>query len=611
MYKKLIYVFFINFANVKLTTLDSITNLSEYTDIYMLTAVQLLKKDEDSKKFVDRPLKRNIKEVIENFKQIENKFNIVRHEDDNTLFKLIPWGDDGKKIRQQYLVCTENIKNTDLEKYKSDLDEFVDKNFYCTGADFKNIKPRDYKSEPDFLSKINSVDLKGKGKLLIEKLCNLCRSTHNYEFESSLIQLKHTFFVSGGRFREMYYWDSYFIIEGLYILGMEDSAFDIIKNFVDLVNKLSYIPNGTRKYYKRSQPPFFGLMLEMAYEKGNETVKKYILSDGFDALIKEYNFWMENRAIEIEFDDEKHILNVYSVKSDFPRIESFKEDIEAYLESGREDIFSELKSACESGWDFSSRWFRDGKNLTTIATSKRIPVDLNCLLYKTELIISEFSKIKGDLKISKKYVELAKNRFNSINKVLYNKELGIWADYDTETGSHITGRFYFSNLFPLFVKIPFSNKKIYFRVINYYQKEIFGYIGGIPASGEGVETDQQWDFPNVWPVAHHIIFKIFDNMGEEQMAFHVAKVLYDSVMNGIENVGTVFEKYSALKPGDSGAGGEYRVQNEFGWTCTTIILFIGRFGDRLTLHFSHSDSFERIKEILSAKINNNEVSPRI
>ncbi|KAG0416958.1 Trehalase, partial [Dictyocoela roeselum] len=284
-----------------------------------------------------------------------------------------------------------------------------------------------------------------KARLLCEKLCNLCRSNKIYERVSTLVPLKYPFFVSGGRFRELYYWDSYFIMDGLYVLGMGDSALFTIKNFVDLVNKLSYIPNGTRKYYKRSQPPFFGLMLQMAYEKGNDSVRKFVLKEGLDALIKEYNFWMQHRTIEIEIENENHTLNVYRVKSDFPRIEAFKEDVDVYLESEREDIFDELKSACESGWDFSSRWFRDGKNLSTIATAKRIPVDLNCLLYKTELVISEFCRINSDLDNSKKYADLAIKRAASINKVLFDPSMGIWADYNTENNSHVTERFYFSN----------------------------------------------------------------------------------------------------------------------------------------------------------------------
>src|ERR1019366_2583277 len=155
------------------------------------------------------------------------------------------------------------------------------------------------------------------------------RETHD-----SLINLPESYIVPGGRFREIYYWDSYFTMLGLQVSGRIDMIQDMINNFSYLIDLYGYIPNGNRTYFVgRSQPPFFSCMIKLlAEEKGLEIVREYL-----PRLEKEYNFWMigqqelslENISVNrVSLLPDGSILNHYWDENTTPRPESYKEDVE-------------------------------------------------------------------------------------------------------------------------------------------------------------------------------------------------------------------------------------------------------------------------------------------
>ena len=111
---------------------------------------------------------------------------------------------------------------------------------------------------------------------------------------SSLIPLPHPYIVPGGRFNEIYYWDSYFTQLGLQESKQVELIQHMVDNFTHLINTLGFIPNGNRSYFiSRSQPPFYALMLDiLAEEKGEEIYTQYLT-----ALEKEYRFWMEDGKV--------------------------------------------------------------------------------------------------------------------------------------------------------------------------------------------------------------------------------------------------------------------------------------------------------------------------
>lgn len=231
---------------------------------------------------------------------------------------------------------------------------------------------------------------------------------------SSLLPLPNPYIVPGGRFREIYYWDSYFTMLGLKESGETLMIENMVKNFAHLINTYGHIPNGNRSYYlSRSQPPFFPLMVQLlAGIKGNEVYAQYL-----PAMEKEYQFWMSGSdkvklgtpiKSVVKLPDGT-ILNRYWDESITPRQESYREDVETAdqavkkmlavslfknaaeqrkaEEAKRTEIYQHLRSGATSGIDFNSRWFTDPNDITTIQTTNMVAVDLNSLLYEAEMII--------------------------------------------------------------------------------------------------------------------------------------------------------------------------------------------------------------------------------
>ena len=261
------------------------------------------------------------------------------------------------------------------------------------------------------------------------------RKPDQHSSGSSLLPLPFSYIVPGGRFREIYYWDSYFTMLGLQQSGHWDIIENMIRNFSFLIQTYGHIPNGNRTYYlSRSQPPFFSLMVGiLAEEKGNIVYSEYL-----NSLRKEYDYWMDNSAPtkHVVHMPDGSVLNRYFDQDSIPRQESYREDYElAHKESlkankkNQAEKFSmlcrNLRSAAESGWDFSSRWFDDGRNVSTIQTTSIIPVDLNCLVYHLESTLARAYQEAGNTVQSELFLQKAKDRKEGITKYCWN-EKGKW-----------------------------------------------------------------------------------------------------------------------------------------------------------------------------------------
>jgi len=277
------------------------------------------------------------------------------------LFKAVQMGGifpDSKT----FVDCTAKFSadkiNADYEKALAgevfNLSDFVNANFEIPLSISSDFKSDPNKSAAEHVTSLWPI---------------LTRKADKNNELSTLIPLPKDYIVPGGRFREVYYWDSYFTMLGL----VEDEEFEMIENILDnfahLINTVGHIPNGNRVYYQtRSQPPFFSQMVKLlADEKGNDVYTKYA-----DALKKEYQFWMNRSsnsapAFEHTVVTETGVLNRYYDKGDNPRQESYVEDYELVQENkAGEKMYRDLRSGAESGWDYSSRWFADGKNMGTI-----------------------------------------------------------------------------------------------------------------------------------------------------------------------------------------------------------------------------------------------------
>ncbi|RNA39719.1 Trehalase, partial [Brachionus plicatilis] len=339
-----------------------------------------------------------------------------------------------------------------------EIKKFLDENFHEVGHDLVQVEPNDWFEHAPFLAKLNDKNLlnfggylNSKWKMLIRnfdrtRVCTDCTSTALFS--------KNSFIVPGGRFIEYYYWDTFWCIEGLLSSGMTKTAKGIIENFIDVVKVNGFVPNGSRMYYlNRSQPP---LLIQMVEAYFRETGDVQFLADCIESLDTEYEYWMNNKSIILDLGGENFRLNLYKVKSFNPRPESYSEDyLNAQNHSNKEEYFSNIITATESGWDFSSRWLENPCDIKTIQIKNIIPVDLNSIMFMNETSLFKFHKILNSEK-SGYYERAIKRRHKAINKVFWNKKLNTWGDFNLKHDGVSSNFLYISDLSPLWsgVKAP-------------------------------------------------------------------------------------------------------------------------------------------------------------
>ena len=224
---------------------------------------------------------------------------------------------------ESFETLSSNITNAELK-------EWIDLNFFEPGYELDVVKPGDWVEEPDVLLKQRNMQMLEMATEVHRKWLELTRQVNesklNDDSVSSLISVKHPFVVVGGRFTEFYYWDSYWIMEGLLASQMTLTVKNFIQNIIDIINKYNFMPNGQRTYFTtRSQPPFLIKMLNAYYE---HTADSKFVYEALRTLDREYDFFMKERSTIVKLYGTKHKLNLYSVPIDEPRPESFKEDLE-------------------------------------------------------------------------------------------------------------------------------------------------------------------------------------------------------------------------------------------------------------------------------------------
>jgi alpha,alpha-trehalase len=395
----------------------------------------------------------------------------------------------------------------------------------------------------------------------------------------SLIPLPHSYIVPGGRFGEIYYWDSYFTMLGLKVSGKYEMLENMVKNFSYLIDTLGYIPNGNRKYFiGRSQPPFYSLMIQMLAEiKGTNILSFYL-----PQLEKEYQFWMKganelNGKISALYRTVRmnngEILNRYWDENDTPRPESYREDIELALHSEQEDkkLFRHLRAGAESGWDFSSRWLRDNNKFTSIHTSDIIPVDLNSLLFNLEQTIAEAYLVKENAGAAKNYQLLADKRRDSIQKYCWNGEQSFYFDYDFKERKNKQS-LTLAGAFPLYLKIATAAQA---KEVVHIIREKFLRPGGVVTTLE--ITGQQWDAPNGWAPLHWITIKGLENYDYIELAKDLAERWIGLNTDVFKRTGKLMEKYNVVDTHIEAGGGEYEGQDGFGWTNGVLLALIEKY----------------------------------
>ena len=385
---------------------------------------------------------------------------------------------------------------------------------------------------------------------------------------SSLIPLPYPYIVPGGRFNEIYYWDSYFTQLGLQKSGKIEMVQSMIRNFSYFIDQFGFIPNGNRSYFlSRSQPPFFSCMVSLlAEEKGELIFVEYL-----PFLKREYAFWMEELGpTEGEIQAEEHIvrlpfggvLNRYWDRLNRPRAEMYGDDVNLHEKSGGSDpqFFRHIRSACESGWDFSSRWLKDPMDLSSIHTLEILPVDLNCLLWNLEQVIAKGYEIAGIPDQATRFGQLAANRKKLIQQVFWDAHNRFFTDFDFQR-QHSKGVLSLAGMFPLFFRLakPFQAAHCAAVIETQFLKP-----GGLISTT--LQTGQQWDAPNGWAPLQWIAIQGLRNYGFVELAEEIRQRWIHLNTTVYKRTGKMLEKYNVVDLSLEGGGGEYPVQDGFGWT---------------------------------------------
>jgi alpha,alpha-trehalase len=394
----------------------------------------------------------------------------------------------------------------------------------------------------------------------------LTRHTSSAPPYSSLLPLPEPYVVPGGRFREIYYWDSYFTMLGLAESGRGDLLEDMVRDFAYLIDTYGHVPNGARTYYlSRSQPPFFFAMVGLL-TPGQEAASyaRYL-----PQLRREYAFWMEGaqrlhpgqahrRVVAMP---DGAILNRYWDDRDTPRDESYREDVELARRSGRNvaQVYRDIRAAAESGWDFGSRWFEDGRSRASIDTTQIVPIDLNSLLYGLENAIRSGCAQRGEQRCVREFARRARARRAAVDRYLWNAQSRSYCDYRW-TLHRATARISAAMLYPLFTDMASAAQAS--GVAQAATRELLK-SGGLMTTP--LDTGEQWDAPNGWAPLQWIAVSGLRQYGEQLLATTVACRWMQNVQRLYDQSGKLVEKYDVESSG-RGGGGEYPTQDGFGWT---------------------------------------------
>ena len=447
------------------------------------------------------------------------------------------------------------------------LRTFVEENFVLpagdsSGNDRPTVQPS---NRPTMLAHINAL------------WPVLTRLPDSSDPSSSLIPLPESYVVPGGRFREIYYWDSYFTMQGLVKSHRTDLVKHMLDNFAHLIRTVGHIPNGNRTYYlTRSQPPYFAAMVGL-YASATDTLQALPY---LEVLEQEHAFWMDGadrlrpgqyyrRAVRMP---DGVVLNRYWDDSDEPRPESYRPDVEIGMtlpESLRADFYRNVRATAESGWDFSSRWMRDPKDLRTLETTDLVPVDLNSLLYNAERVIAALRAFRngpGDKEAARRFTGLADQRRQAIHTLMYDSPSGFFYDVRWRTGELVLDRPSLAAAAPLYFGIATTEQGV--RTANRLEA-LFLKPGGFVTTR--FNSGQQWDGPNGWPPLEWLTIEGVRRYHRGDLADKAATRWLNLIQRTYRETGRMMEKYDVVDPNRKAGGGEYPTQDGFGWTNGVVL----------------------------------------
>ncbi len=398
--------------------------------------------------------------------------------------------------------------------------------------------------------------------------------------DHGLLYLPEPYIVPGGRFNEMYGWDSYFIVLGLLRDGEIELARGMTDNLLYEIEHYGKILNANRTYYlSRSQPPFILMMVLDVYR---ETGDKKWLKRATALIEKTYDLWNSEPHLTSETelsryysDDPTPAPEVVADEKDaegkthYDRVREFYKnnevadyDVSHYYDFQKDELtplfYIGDRSMRESGFDPSNRFGQFNVDIINYN-----PVCLNSLLYQMEIDLAEISRELGDENAARKWRELARRRAENINKLLWDEKDGFYYDLNFTTKDFRRYPF-LTTFYPLWVGI--ADQKQAARIVR--NLETFEQRGGLQTSP--FKTGSQWDAPFGWSPLELIAVEGLRKYGYENEANRLTINFLSLILKEFIATKTIVEKYDVVRrasevAGDIQFGYDYNVVG-FGWT---------------------------------------------
>ena len=443
-----------------------------------------------------------------------------------------------------------------------------------TGFDLENFCSTNFvnKEEPGTAHNADKTDVES----YISRLWKVLIIEKIKPQKNTILPLPNPYTVAGGRFDAMYYWDSYFIMLGLAAGGHYEQIRNMVDNFAYMLLKFGRIPNANHQLFlSRSQPPLFAMMVRLlAKRDGRKVYVKYL-----PHMMLERRFWMKNqnklgkdnllesRVVRMP---DGEVLNRYYDDRNSPRLENYLGDVETARTASRPAsvVYRNLRAAAESGWDFSSRWMDDADDLSSIRTTEIVPVDLNAYLYILEDTIAKAYSLLKIKRLASRFHNLANHRAEAINKYLWSKEGGYYCDFDMTTGKP-TGKLTAACVSPLWAKIASEQQAK--SVAEVVEEKLLAEGGLLTTTHRSV---QQWDSPNGWAPLQWMAIIGLRQYGLNDLAQCIKVRWIKTNLQCYQNSGKLVEKYNVVNPEKLAGGGEYELQEGFGWTNGVLLALL-------------------------------------
>ncbi|HEX5448045.1 MAG TPA: trehalase family glycosidase [Candidatus Saccharimonadales bacterium] len=349
-------------------------------------------------------------------------------------------------------------------------------------------------------------------------------------------------------FNELYYWDSYFMVQGLLDEEHKELVMGVLENLLLTYERFKIIPNASRTYLMgRSQPPFLSTFIMDVYRTYKPGKK-----------------WLK-RAIKIA-QSEYHTVWMGRTK---PNARLVREGLSRYYDINYLHDLAET----ESGWDFTPRFNHRALNF--------LPIDLNSLLYKYEKDFAYAERLLDNESAAADWDSAAQQRRITVNKLMWSELKGLYYDYNY-VKDHRGGVNSLASYYPMWAGMVDERQAA--RLVNSLKR--FENRGGLAATDAIQMTDlvpgampQQWAYPNGWAPLHFLTVKGLQKYGYEEDARRIAMKWLKTNLDWFNKHGVFLEKYNVVQPGKPPARGAYPSQTGFGWTNSVFERFCQEFID--------------------------------